>query len=113
MKFLSEENLNEMAIRTVSARSDNLPFRIAVKAPDHLPPHAHVVDLKTGETDIYQFLLSKNPPKNPADVKDYKGVLSDDQKQFICDWAVKKNKLFPKLTNWEMLIIQWTPNEKW
>ena len=116
MIILKEKHdLNEMAIRPISVKADALPFRIAIKAPDHLPPHAHVVDLKKGVTDLYQFLLTNTPPKTVKDIKDYKGELPDDQKQLICDWACKKSKLMPKFTNWEMLISQWMPNEneKW
>jgi len=111
--LINEELSNEMAIKPVSTKADNLPFRIVIKTPDHLPPHAHVLDLKTGKIDIYQFLLKENSPKAPADIKDYKGTLSDEQKQLICDWANRRNRKFPKFTNWELLLANWLPNEGW
>ena len=108
-----KENLNEMAIMAVSARSDGLPFRITIMSPDYQPPHVHLMDLQTGKKCSYQFLLTKNTPRRFNDIKDYKGTLPDDQKQLICDWANKPSKTMPKFTNWERLISTWLPNEKW
>jgi len=104
--------LEEMATLVVSTDGDKLPFRIAVKSPDHLPPHAHVLDLETGKKDLYQFELTKAAPKIPSAIKDYKGEATDEMKVQICKWATKKSKLFSKYTNWELLNLQWLFNKK-
>jgi hypothetical protein len=104
--------LDEMAIMVVSSpRRDGLPFRVAIKSPDHQPPHAHVMDLTNGKKEIGQFLISDNPPQKPEDIKDYKQGVTDDIRRGISDWAKRRNKDFPKGTNWEMLVWQWLRNE--
>jgi hypothetical protein len=104
--------LDEMAILVVSSLSrDGLPFRIAIKSPDHQPPHAHVMDLKTGKTEIGQFLISDNPPQKAEDVKDYKQGITDDIRQAVFGWAERRNKDLLKTTNWEQLVWLWLRNE--
>jgi hypothetical protein len=107
-----KQSLDEMAILVVSSPSrDGLPFRIAIKSPGHQPPHAHVMDLKTGKTEIGQFLISDSPPQNVEDIKDYKQGIADDTRQAILGWARLRNKDFPKATNWDMLVWLWLRNE--
>ena len=67
-----KENLDEMALQVVSSRKDGLPFRIVIKSPDHQPPHAHIMDLKTGKTELGLFEISKSPPRSAEDIKGYK-----------------------------------------
>jgi hypothetical protein len=111
--LLSEQELNEMAIQVVSSREDELPFRIAIKAPDHKPPHAHVMDLATGKKELGQFLISENPPQKAEDIKDYKKGLLDEMWSDIFKWSKWSYKGFPALSNWDALNIFWRPNEKW
>ena len=108
-----KQNLNEMAIQVVSSRKDGLPFRVAIKAPDHKPPHAHVMDLKTGKIELGQFLISENPPSKPEDIKNYKQGITDEMRQLISQWARATNVEFPVAKNWEMLWWEWSRNEKW
>jgi hypothetical protein len=111
--FQEKQNLDEMAILVVSAREDNLPFRIAIKSPDHQPPHAHIMDLKNGKTELGQFLVSNNPPSKPEDIKNYKQGITDDMRQAIFTWSKYPHKVLRKYTNWEALYSQWTVNDKW
>jgi hypothetical protein len=114
MKIIREkQNLDEMAIQVVSSRKDGLPFRIAIKAPDHKPPHAHVMDLKTGKTELGQFLISENLPSKPEDIKNYKQGVTDEMRKLIYQWAGSINVEFPVAKNWEMLWWEWNRNEKW
>jgi hypothetical protein len=113
LKELTERELNEMSIQVVSSRKDGLPFRIAVKAPDHPPPHAHIMDLQTGRKEMGQFLISEEFPAKPEDIKDYKRGISDDMRRLIFQWAIAKNMEFPVAKNWELLWWEWSRNEKW
>jgi hypothetical protein len=108
-----KQNLDEMSIQVVSSRKDGLPFRIAIKAPDHKPPHAHVMDLETGKKELGQFEVTENFPRKPEDIKNYKQGVTDEMRQLIFQWASKKNVDFPVARNWEMLNWEWKRNEKW
>jgi hypothetical protein len=108
-----KQHIEEMAIQAVSSRRDGLPFRIAIKAPDHQPPHAHVMDLSTGKTEQGQFLVSENPPRSPKDIKDYKQGVTDTMRQTIFDWANRPNRDLPTITNWAVLYWEWCRNERW
>jgi hypothetical protein len=111
--YQEKQKFDEMAILVVSAREDNIPFRVAIRSPDHQPPHAHVMDLKTGKTEIGQFLVSSNPPNKLEDVKDYKQGVTDEMRRAIFDWSKRSHKILRKYTNWEALYSQWTVNNKW
>jgi hypothetical protein len=111
--FQEKQKFDEMAILAVSSREDNLPFRIAIKSPDHQPPHAHIMDLKSGKTELGQFLVSNSPPIKPEDIKSYKQGITDEMRQVIFDWSKRTHKTLRKYTNWEALYSQWTVNEKW
>ena len=114
MRIVKEKQpLDEMAILVISSRCDGLPFRITVQSPDHRPTHAHIKDLATGKKDLCQFMNSKDTPRSPGDVKDYKQGISDEWRQIIFDWAKKNSADFPSIKNWEMLNIFWSKNEKW
>jgi hypothetical protein len=108
-----KQKLDEMAILTVSSREDYLPFRITIKVPDHQPPHAHLMELKTGKTELGQFLLSKTFPRKPEDIKGYKQGITDEMRHAIFEWAGCPHKVLRKYTNWEALCSQWTVNDKW
>jgi hypothetical protein len=111
-----KEKLDEMSRQVVSDPSDNLPFRIVINAPDHQPPHVHVMDLKTGKTEIGQFLLFDTPPKKPEDVQGYKKVLSDEMRQIIFYWMGQFNRdlweVGVRASNWQALKAEWKKNEK-
>jgi len=107
------QQLDEMAIQAVSSRSDGLPFRITVKSPDHMPPHAHVMDLATGKKEQGQFKIPGRPPRVPGDIEDYKQGITEEMREIIFGWMNQRNPKFPKDTNWEMLCKIWSPNEKW
>jgi hypothetical protein len=114
MVILKEkQKFDEMVIQIVSSRKDGLSFRIAIKAPDHNPPHAHVMDLKTGKTELGQFLVSENPPRKPKDIKNYKMGITDEMREEIFDWANRPNQDLPGITNWAVLYWEWCRNEKW
>jgi hypothetical protein len=108
-----KENLDEMAICPVSSRSDGLPFRISVKTPDHLPPHAHVMDLKTGNKELGQFEIPKSMPRRPEDIKDYKQGISNEWRSLIFQWMKMPYKRCPEITNWEGLYYGFLVNVKW
>lgn len=104
MVILKKSKLDEMAILVASSSLDDIPFKVAVKSPDHLPPHAHVMDKETGKTELGQFLLSARVPVNPGDIKDYKQGITDEMRLAIFNWARLPNKYFnKKFRNWETL----------
>jgi hypothetical protein len=114
-----KQRLDEMAILRVSSKRDGLPFRITIQSPEtnHLP-HAHIRDLKTGKVKLGEFAISKNPPRQPQDIKDFgEGItkdreVADDWRRLIFQWAYRPNaKYSGKITNWEALWGQWLVNE--
>jgi hypothetical protein len=111
VRVLDEQELNEMAIQAVSSIQDNLPFRIAIKSPDHQPPHAHIMDNDTGKKEIGQFLIPLSKPRTSSDIKDYKQGITDEMRTTIFLWIRGKSKFQPKLTNWELLCTVWRLNE--
>jgi hypothetical protein len=106
------QKLDEMAIMVISSKSDNLPFKIAIQNPDHLPPHAHIKDLETGKKELGQFIISKSLPRRPEDIKDYKQGISDEWRQMIFQWAKNRCAKFKAAKNWEVLWFEWEFNEK-
>lgn len=106
-----QQKLDEMAIAVINSPNDNLPFRITIKLPDHQPPHAHIMDKATGKKELGQFLIDNHSPKKPEDIKDYKQGVTDDMRQAVFEWAGKRNKDLPKVTNWEQLVWLWLRNE--
>jgi hypothetical protein len=110
-KELGEQKFNEMAIQPVSS-SGELPFRVAIKAPDHQPPHAHVMDLKTGKKELGQFLIPKNLPRKTEDVKDYKQGVTDEMRVSIFNWLKSPHEAAPEITNWRSLMVVWKTNER-
>jgi hypothetical protein len=111
IKVKENQNLDEMARQLISDPADDLPFRVVINAPDHLPPHAHLMDRKTGHKEIGQFLIPVSKPGSPADIKDYKQGISDDTRNTLFLWIRSKSKFQPKLTNWEFLCAVWRQNE--
>jgi hypothetical protein len=111
IKILDEQQLNEMAIQSVSSLRDNLPFRIAIKSPDHQPPHAHIMDNDTGKKELGQFLIPASKPRDPSDIKDYKQGIPDNMRNTILLWMKSRSNLLPKVTNWELLCTVWRLNE--
>ena len=109
-----KEKLEEMGRALVSARSDNLPFRVAVNNPDHdSPAHAHLLDIKTGTEERGQFIIPVKAPRTPEEVKDFKGNLSRETKELLMNWMLKPHHKLPRFTNLEALWIMWSGNEKW
>jgi hypothetical protein len=107
-----KQKLDEMAFLVVSSTKDGrLPFRIAVKSPDHNPPHARILDLKTGKQELGQFLISSKAPRKLNDIKDYKQGITDDMRKQILDWADRSCGVLPEITNWESLLYTWQFNE--
>ena len=102
------EQLNEMSFSTVNGLKDSLPFDVVIHSPDHNPPHAHLypVGVRQENKQLGQFLIPGRPPKFPGDVQDYKEGISDEQRSLLAPWMNQRNKEFPKLTNWELLNIQ-------
>jgi len=113
MRIEEKQDLDEMAILAVSSRKDGLPFRITIKSPDHKPPHAHIMDVKTGKKELGQFLLSKSFPRSPDDIKDYKQGITDEMRELIFKWAWLPFQSLPKIKNWEVLYTLWEMNEAW
>jgi hypothetical protein len=108
---LDEQKFDEMAIQPISSDGE-LPFKIAIKSPDHLPPHAHVMDLKTGKKEIGQFLIPKNLPQKAEDIKDYKQGITDEMRNDIFHWLKSPHEAAPEVTNWRALLIVWKTNER-
>jgi hypothetical protein len=112
MTILKEkQQLDEMAILVISSPNE-LPFQVAIKSPDHLPPHAHIMDKETGKKELGQFLLSKKIPAKPDDVKNYKQGILDEWRPLILHWAKGQCKKFPVAKNWDVLNFEWSLNEK-
>jgi hypothetical protein len=109
----SDAWLNEMSIQAISSRKDGLPFRITTKSPDHAPPHAHIMDLATGKKEQGQFLVSKNPPRSPKDIENYKQGVTDDMRKAIFEWSKLPWKKSPDISNWQALYYSCLNNEKW
>jgi hypothetical protein len=105
-----KQQLDEMAICVVSSLKELL-FRVAIKTPDHLPPHAHVMDLKTGKVELGQFLISSSLPQKPEDIKDYKQGISDEMRLAIFKWAGAHHEVMKMAKNWEFLWGVWKMNE--
>ncbi|MDR0683218.1 MAG: hypothetical protein LBG15_15460 [Dysgonamonadaceae bacterium] len=108
---IDTRKLDEMAIQPVSSKGE-LPFKVAIKTPDHQPPHAHVMDLKTGKTEIGQFLIPKSIPQKAEDIKDYKQGITDEMRNDIFNWSKSPHKALPKITNWDALLVVWKTNER-
>jgi hypothetical protein len=106
-----KQNLDEMAVRVISSKSDNLPFKITIQAPDHLPPHAHVRDLETGKKELGQFEISKSMPHRAEDIKNYKQGIPDEWRSIIFRWANARCAKFSVAKNWEVLWFEWGLNE--
>lgn len=111
LQEIDNRKLDEMAIQPVSSKGE-LPFKVAIKTPDHQPPHAHVMDLKTGKTEIGQFLIPKNIPQKAEDIKDYKQGITDEMRNDILNWSKAPHKALPKITNWDALLVVWKTNER-
>jgi hypothetical protein len=106
-----KQKFDEMAIQPVSSEGE-LPFKVSVKTPDHLPPHAHVMDQETGKKEIGQFLIPKGLPKKAEDIKDYKQGITDEMRSDILNWLKSPHKALPKITNWDALLVVWKTNER-
>jgi hypothetical protein len=111
IKVLEEQQLNEMSIQSISSIRDNLPFSVAIKSPDHQPPHAHVMDSITGNEELGQFLIPESKPREPSDIKDYKQGITDSMRTTILLWMKSRSNLLPRETNWEVLRAVWRLNE--
>jgi hypothetical protein len=108
---LNHQKFDEMAIQPVSSDGE-LPFKVAIKSPDHQPPHAHVMDLKTGKTEIGQFLIPQKLPGKAEDINDYKQGITEEMRQAIFRWLKAPHNPAPEITNWRALFIVWKTNER-
>ena len=115
IKILDEkQQLDEMAIRVISSRSDGLPFRITIQSPDHTDkPHAHLKDLETGKKELGQFEITRRPPRSLEDIKNYKQEIPVEWRELIFTWLNKPHKALPEISNWKALYLDWLRNEKW
>jgi hypothetical protein len=111
VRVLEEQQLNEMAIQSISSMKDNIPFRIVIKSPDHQPPHANIMDNDTGKKDLGQFLIPMSKPRGSPDIKDYKNGIPDDMRNTILLWMRSRSKMLAGKTNWEFLCAVWQFNE--
>ena len=113
----SEAILNEMGVMNISSNRDGLPFRISVLNPDKGgQDHAHILKKDTKFDELGTFVVTKNPPKSPTDLIEYKAGkhkglkdITESQRQAISDWANRPNWAFPG-TNWQALQYQCTVN---
>ena len=101
-----EKVLNEMALASISSVSDDLPFQIILRLPDHDPPHAHIYT-NDSKTVLAEIFIPQTKPKSADDIRFYKGSLPDADKMTIFAWMSRRNKKFPKYTNWESLKNHW------
>jgi hypothetical protein len=111
MIIFKGNKLNEMAILVVSSDRE-LSFKVTVKSPDHLPPHAHVMDKETDNVELGQFLISDRIPSKPDDIKDYKQGITDDIRRAICKWARLPHRTMKPKKNWEVLNFVFGLNGK-
>lgn len=103
--------INEMSQHWVNSAGE-LPFDVVVQSPEHLPPHAHILDANSGK-EIGQFLIPSKLPKTPEEIKDYKKGISDTARNQIFNWISRPNKrLFKRNSNWEMLVALWNSSKK-
>lgn len=116
MYFLSKsesfQHLTEMGMCRVSAKEDNLPFKIILMNPDTnaSAPHAHILELGRNGKEIGTFEITKACPQFVDDLREYvagkhKGLknISLDDRQRIVDWAGQRSRLLGRYTNWETL----------
>lgn len=109
------ERLDELAIRDIS-RDAGLPFKICVKDPEtnhKNDPHAHLFGIgKKGKDLGMRLELYPATPQSADDIRDaFPGryaPIPDEWKPLILAWAKKRNKVSPKISNWEILWIEWS-----
>jgi hypothetical protein len=124
------QSLEEMAIVVISAREENLPFRVVVMHPDHKgKPHAYIMDLQTGTKRLGKFWIPASMPQDVEDVKDcFMGedrkspnglsnpilsAVASNARELVFHWLSKKNKTYTKYSNLEALQLDWNKNEDW
>jgi len=105
------ESLVEMA-KLCDKVKDGYGFYIYVKnsgpggaRSEHLPMHAHVFTQLNPDIDIGSFdITSETLPASVDDIIDVnkKRLLPTDVKHKIVEWARKKHKNAPLMTNWAM-----------
>jgi hypothetical protein len=114
-----KEQLDEMAIRIISAPEEKLPFKVTIKCPDKGKfDHAHIMKLRTKADELGAFVITKNAPKSVEDLVgytegDHKGLknFTDEQLQALVDWASRRNSLLP-VTNWQALQYEYAINRR-
>ena len=106
-----QQQLDEMAIRVISSRSDGLPFKITIQSPDHTDkPHAHIKDLATGKKELGQFEIPKKMPQHSTDIRNYKQGISDEWRELIFYWCKEPWAKDSRVTNWMALYHDWLGN---
>jgi hypothetical protein len=114
-------SLDNVPIFTISARNDNLPFRICIKTGGHEPRHAVIMDLETGKQVLGSFLFSADYPEKPEDIEKYEQNqdISYDMRDAIYEWAYDQSNRFDMLVNnWEAINTMWytfnvLPYQEW
>jgi hypothetical protein len=130
--------LNKTSIFIVSAREDNLPFRICIETSGCALRRALITDLETGRILLGEFVFSVDYPSEPRDVKikQQKRPFPDSELALIYEWAYEQSNRFDMLvddeqesdviyegpfvivSNWEALNTIWyaynvLPHTKW
>lgn len=102
----------EMGMDPISVIEDNLPFKIVAMNPDAgaNKPHAHIYARGYGGKEIGTFVVTQRPPRCASDIIPYiagkhKGLKNIPAQwlDMIVDWANKRNRFSPNLTNWQYL----------
>jgi hypothetical protein len=75
------------------------------------PAHAHVFD-SSGRKELAEIILTKDPPKKPADIFYYRtDKVPDGLSKSIVKFAgmphVGSKRVGLNLTNWQAIITQW------
>ena len=102
-----KEQFDEMARVKVASSLDNLPFDVVVQTHEHPPPHAVLLEKNSDTREKGEFLIPSRPPKFAADIQDFRKGISGNDREILFHWINQKNKIMPKLTNWEVLTLLW------
>lgn len=118
---LQEKNpLDEMSLRIISSRGDDLPFKVVIKCPDKgRYDHAHIIRIGTKCEELGAFVITKYPPRSVDDLVGYcegrhSGLRNIPrwQLEMLVDWAARRNEFLPAYNNWQVLQYEYRVNRK-
>lgn len=112
---LSDRCIKYAAVHIFIAREgDEVPFNICTKLPDENgSDHAYIIQLGARYGELGSFMITALPPKTIDDLIPFTGNehlgldgISKEDLHKIVKWASEKNRLEPRMTNWQMLSFE-------